>query len=450
MGMRIQLNFEYSKLFMVAACFMIALMGGCNSPAVKVVNPEKGKIRESFTEQAKTRLEETYPITMPIDGRIYRIDLDPSDKVQKGQELARFDLTPFEKGLAQTEAAVKELQARIAVKDDNSIEKTALVEARSAIDAASEALKASSEQVSAERARWKRAKKELDRMRNLLSGQAIPQSRMDDVLLQEETALIELKRQEFYLAAMKAIVFAVNLGPVYVNRYVDKKQLERNVLEHQLTQAKQRYELAKHNLQLARIVSPINGVVLRKFEQGGGPLPAGKPLVLLGDLKLLEAVADVLSEDALKLKPGDPVSLTPAVGLKPLKGSIKRIEPAGFTKLSSLGVEQQRVNVIIKFHEHLQNMGVGYRVQARFFTGRKDSALLVSRFSVMQEPDGDFYVFKVIDNKLKKQKVKIGLKSDLKLEVTKGLNNDDLIVARPDTTMTQGLKIDPLVDGKSD
>ncbi len=249
---------------------------------------------------------------------------------------------------------------------------------------------------------------------------------------------------------MKAVVFAVNLGPVYVNRYVDKKQLERDVLEHQLTQAKQRYELAKHNLELAKVISPIDGVVLKKFEQGGGPLPAGKPLLLLGDLKLLEAVADVLSEDALKLKPGGPVSLKPAVGLKSFKGAVKRIEPAGFTKLSSLGVEQQRVNVIIKFDEHLPNLGVGYRVQARFFTGKNDSALIVSRFSVIQEPDGAFYVFKVIDNKLKKQKVKIGLKSDLNLEITEGLNKDDLIVARPDTTMTEGMKIDPKMDAQAD
>ncbi len=178
MALKNCLTFKFKNLPLLAVCMTITLISGCNSPAVKVVTPNKGEIKESFTQQAKTRLEETYPITMPIDGRIERIDLEPSDKVQNGQELARYDLTPFEKELAQTYAAVKELEARIVVKDDNSIEKTALVEAKSAIDAASEALKASQEQVSAERARWKRAKKELDRMKNLLSGQAIPHIRM--------------------------------------------------------------------------------------------------------------------------------------------------------------------------------------------------------------------------------------------------------------------------------
>jgi HlyD family secretion protein len=168
--------------------------------------------------------------------------------------------------------------------------------------------------------------------------------------------------------------------------------------------------------------------------------------LLLGDLKRLEAVADVLSQDALKLKPGDPVKLAPAVGKKPLKAQVKRIEPAGFTKLSSLGVEQQRVNVIVKFLEKSADLGTGYRVQAKFFTGQKSDALLVSRFSVMQSPDGAYYVFKVEDGSLKKQIIKIGLKSDLELEVTDGLTAEDLIVARPDTTMIEGTDIKPIKD----
>jgi HlyD family secretion protein len=431
-----------------ALVITLLFLGACRAPSVEVTNPEKGLIRESFTEQAKTRLDKTYLITMPIGGRIGRIELEPSDKVEKGQELAQYDLTPFRKELDRAEAAVKELKARIVVKDDNSLERTALVEARSAIEASNEALKASREQVQAERARWKRAVKELDRMSKLLSGQAIPQSMMDDVVLREETALIELKRQEFYLAAMKAIVFAVKLGPVYVNRYVDKKELERKALEHQLAQAKARYELARHNLELARIISPIDGTVLRRHEQGAGPLPAGKPLLLLGRLEELEAVAQTLTQDALKLKPGDPVELTPSDSRAALKAQVKRIEPAGFTKLSSLGVEQQRVNVIVKFIDPHPGLGTGYRVQAKFFTAKKDNALLAPRFSVMQEPDGRYYLFSVKDGRLKKRIVKIGLRSDFNMEIKEGLTEKDLIVARPDTTMIEGMKVEttPLGD----
>jgi HlyD family secretion protein len=380
---------------------------------------------------------------MPVSGRIERVNLEPNDKVKKGQTLVLYDLVPFERAVDEAQAAVAELEAQLVVKDDNRLEQTALVEAKSAIDASTEALKASREQVAAESARWERANKQLKRMKALLSGKAIAQNKLDDVQLQTETALIELKKQQFYLAAMKAVTFAVNLGPLYVKRYLGRKKLERSVIEHQLSQATARLALAHHNLRLAAIRSPINGLVLEKYEQGDSTLPAGKALLLLGNLKDLEVVAEALTQDALKISPGSAVSLEPAAGFKPIPAKVKRIDPAGFTKLSSLGVEQQRVKVIVSMNSPHRGLGVGYRVQARFFTGSKSNALRVSRFSVMQAPDGSFYVFKIQDGRLKKQTVKVGLRSDLDLEVLEGLTDKDLIVARPDTTMESGTKVSP-------
>jgi len=376
-----------------------------------------------------------------VDGRIMRIALEPKDKVEQGQVLVQYDLAPFEEAVKEARARVSELRANLVVHDDNRLENTALVEAKSAIHAAEEALKASQEQVAAERARWQRADKELKRMTQLLAQQAIPQSKMDDVTLQAETALIELKQQEFYLAAMKAIVFAVNLGPLYVTRYLDRKTLERSVIEHQLAQADARLAMALHNLELTDVRSPITGLVLEKFEEGDSTLAAGKPLLLLGDLKDLEVVADVLTQDALRLSTGTPVTLQPAIAMASIPGTVKRIDPAGFTKLSSLGVEQQRVNVIVSFGGKHDNLGVGFRVQARFITGSKPNALIVSRFSVLQSPDGTYYVFKVEGDRLKQQKVELGLRNDLELEIVSGLTEKDLIVARPDTTMEAGAKV---------
>jgi multidrug efflux pump subunit AcrA (membrane-fusion protein) len=86
-------------------------------------------------------------------------------------------------------------------------------------------------------------------------------------------------------------------------------------------------------------------------------------------------------------------------------------------------------------------LGVGYRLQARFFTGSKADALIVPRFSVMQAPDRSFYVFKVVDGRLEKQPVTIGLRSDLDLEVVKGLSEHDLIVAQPDAAMKEGMNV---------
>jgi len=153
----------------------------------------------------------------------------------------------------------------------------------------------------------------------------------------------------------------------------------------------------------------------------------------------------VLTQDVLRLREGSDVSLQAAVGREPIAGKVARIEPAGFTKLSSLGVEQQRVNVIISLEGGRGNLGVGYRLQARFTTGAKADALIVPRYSVLQAPDRAFYVLKAADGVIAKQTVAIGLRSDLELEILSGLGESDPIIARPDATMKEGMRVKPVV-----
>jgi len=419
----------------------IFLLGCEGRTEVEAIWPRKGEIHESFTEPVRTRLARTYPITMPIGGRIGRVGLEPGDKVAAGQPLAHFDLVPFKEAAAEAQAAVDELKAEIAVKDDNRLELTALDEAKALVEAAAKALKAADEQVSAEKARSNRAGKALERKKLLAAKKVIAEDEFDDAALAAVTSLIELRKQEFYRAALKAFIVAVNLGPRAINQFLGKEKLEREVLLHRLAQANARLARARHELKLAQIKSPIKGIVLERYEQGDRTLPAGQRLLLLGNLDDLEVVAEVLTQDALRLSEGSEVSLQPAVGLEHIAGKVKRIEPAGFTKLSSLGVEQQRVKVIVSLTGAHERLGVGYRLQARFFTGSKRDALIIPRFSVLQAPDQSYYVFKIVDDRLKKQLVSLGLRSDLELEVTEGLSEDDSIVARPDATMREGARV---------
>jgi len=125
--------------------------------------------------------------------------------------------------------------------------------------------------------------------------------------------------------------------------------------------------------------------------------------LLLGNLAELEVETEVLTQDALQLLPGSKVEYETAMGMEKLSGEVTRIDPAGFTKLSSLGVEQQRVLVISSLDSRPENLGVGYRMQARFFTGSKDDALVAPRFSVLQAPDRSYYVLKVEGGVLKRR-----------------------------------------------
>lgn len=420
-------------LFM-AMLSSLGLIQGCREePPADLISPWKGTITESFSEPARTRLGRTYPVTMPIEGRIDRIDLEPGDPVAENQILVQFDQVPYEQAAVEARSAVQELEASLRLNAYDAIEKTLLVETQTTIEATEEALKAAAAQVQAQQARYERAKKELERTRQLAADDTVAQSELDDAQLEAETALISLRQEQFNLAAFRAIFTVVKLGPEYVREWLDRKALQREELLERLAQARARLVRAEHDLALAVVRSPIDGVVLEKYEQGGGPQPAGQPLLLLGNLDDLEVIADVLSQDALKLTSGTQVILEAADVIDPIEGWVKKIEPAGFTKLSSLGVEQQRVNVIIGIQTVPGNLGAGYRLQARFQTAQRKDVLMVPRHSVLQAPDGSYYVYLMEKGHPARRPVRLGLQNDSHVEIIDGLSEQNQIVESPDT-----------------
>jgi HlyD family secretion protein len=419
-------------------------VAGCSDTPVTVIHPYQGTLVESFSEQARTRLRDTYPVTMPVQGRISRIGLEKGDRVTKGDTLVDFDQAPLRYEVQRARAAVRSLQAEIEVKDDHRLENTVLVEARATIRATEEALKAADEQVAAEKARMQRAEKHFQRMKKLAEQGAIPDSKMDDATLTMETTLIEYKRQQFYRAALNAILVAVKLGPDYVERYLGREQIERKVLVGKLEEQRAVLAAAQHKLDLARITAPVSGEVLEKYTQGDATYAAGTRLLLIGNVDELEAMSEVLTEDALRIKPGSAVRLKPSAHAKIIPGRVRRIDPAGFTKRSSLGVEQQRVMVYITFDEPPPGLGVGFQLQARFITGSKDDALIVPRYSVLQRPDGNVYVQKIVDREITEQDVTTGLQNDMEIEIISGLASADRIVGRPDAETPEGTHVEPV------
>lgn len=192
-------------------------------------------------------------------------------------------------------------------------------------------------------------------------------------------------------------------------------------------------KMAQYHAKISILKSPVDGVVLKRFTQGGKWLQQGEQILQLGRDKDLEAVADVLTQDAQLLKIGDEVVLTSIENPAVIHGKIKRVEPEGFTKKSALGVDEQRVNVIMTVpNPQKANLGVAYRLQAKFLVGdNKKNVLLVPRFSVLQNSNGNYYVMKDDGGQLKKQIVQIGIANDTEIEITQGLTEKDLIVEQP-------------------
>jgi HlyD family secretion protein len=200
--------------------------------------------------------------------------------------------------------------------------------------------------------------------------------------------------------------------------------------------------------------SPIDGVVLQRLLENEQHLPAGTELLTIGQLDRLEVETDILSQDVVRVEQGDPVEVYgPAVGAGVgggVSGTIHHVYPAGFTKISSLGVEQQRVKVIVRFSpdsaDRLRQLDVGadYRVRVRVFTDHKSEALVVPRAALFRGPDGGWQLFVVKANKALLRSANVGLLNDSLAEIIEGLQEGDQVILAPDTKLTHGMRVKPV------
>ncbi len=328
--------------------------------ATETVKPHVGAIQQTFTELAKTRLDRTYVINMPISGFLKRINFKPGNKVTKKQIIGQLKQAPL-------------------------------------IHAADS------------------AKQQM------------------------------LTFQEWYDLRIKILRRDKTL---FKKGFVTQQTLDQSksyvkMLQAQIKKGQADLATAQYNLSQSTIHAPINGTILERYQEGYTWLPEGTKLLEIGDLSKLEVICDVLTQDAQMLNIGDPVQFTSIGSPIILQGKVKRIDPAGFTKKSSLGVDEQRVNVIMSVQDPAKaNLGVAYRLQAKFLVGsQQKNALIIPRFSVLQDTDGNYYVFKVKGKKIYKQIVKIGIKTDTEISITKGLTANDVIVAQPTADMRDGMKL---------
>lgn len=324
------------------------------------VKPVYGDIQQSFTELARTRLENEYTINLPLSGNLDRISLVEGSLVKKGQILARLDQLPYKLAVDKDESDLKTLQD------------------------------------------WYKLQSKTLYRREVLKEK--------DYVSQEE---------------------------------VDQERAYKDMMAAQIDSTKSKLAKAKYDLTETVIRSPIAGIVLRRYTQGGTWMPEGQRLLSLGKISDLEALSEVLTQDAQLLRVGGTVLLKNIGTDKTLLGKIKEIEPAGFTKKSSLGVDEQRVNVIISIANPQQaNLGIGYRLQAEFLVGEQQkNALIIPRFSVLQDNQGNFYVFKVVDKKMRKQIIQIGIKTDTEVSIVKGLSETDKVIAQPTADMQDGMRL---------
>ena len=391
-------------MLVVAAIAAVAMWP--QSMEVDVARVARGPMRVTIDEEGETRVRDRFVVSAPVTGRLQRIELDPGDPVVRGKTvLAR--IMPAESPLLDSRT-------------------------RSELNAAVEAARAAVGQAQAER---NRAATTLDRARTTLKRQeALAEAgaiARDDL----EAAQTAVRTAE---EAMRAAEFTVQRA------------------EYELQLARTRLQAPSAAGRAAEIVAPVDGVVLRQRRQSESVVPVGEPLLEIGDPNRIEIVADLLSTDAVRVQPGAPVIIEDWGGGHPLHGTVRRVEPSGFMKISALGVEEQRVNVLIDvapLPPEARQLGDGYRVEIRIVTWEEDDVLKVPVGALFrpatstQTAAGDataaepWAVFLVEGEVARLQMVEIGRRNNLEAEVTAGLTEGQTIVMHPPDTLEDGVRV---------
>jgi len=426
-----------SKAFMLLVA--AAIVGGLvfafipRPLQVDLVKVDRGAVRVTVDEDGKTRIREKYVVSAPLNGRILRINLDPGDKVEAG----------------------KTLLTMIEPRDPDLLDARSVAQAEARVKAAEATLRQVEPELEMSRNNQAYAEAEVVRVRKAYQGAGVSQSDLENAELlfrqrseelrakkvAEEIARFELEQARAALMRSQphadeaplpksADVSAAPPAPTGNGNVPAGADGTNNQAEHT-------------NGWNFPIYSPITGRVLRVFQESSAVVAPGTSLVELGDPSDLEVEIDVLSRDAVKIHPGDTVYLEHWGGVKPLVGRVRVVEPSGFTKISTLGVEEQRVWVIVDLvdpPEKRTTLGDGFRVEARIVIDEAQNVLRIPTSALFREGD-DPAVFLVKDGVAHVQKIEVGRQNGIEAEVSAGLQEGDVVVLHPSDQIENGTKV---------
>ncbi len=385
------------KLLLVIAVVLLgAILVAVLSPKklpVETGTVETGPMQVTVEASGKTRVRNRYIVAAPVSGQLHRIELRPGDVIQDGKELAH--ITPVSSPLldARTRA---EAQSRVLVAQAASAEAASIVErARIARD---------------------HANRELERVRKLVEGSALAEQALDDAQFAANSRSRELVSAELALQSARQSVAAA-----------------RSTLTVQPDK--------RGGVQVP-VVSPASGKVLRVLQQSEGPVMAGTPLVELGDPRELELVAELLTLDAVQVRAGAAVLIEQYGGSEALRGVVRLVEPSAFTKISALGVEEQRVNVIVDPASEgaWKSLADGFQAQTRIVVW--DAAtVLKAPASALFRSGGEWNVFVVSGGRAWRKPLQVGRRNDAHAQVLDGVAQGDRLVLFPSDKLTDGARV---------
>ena len=443
-------------LIVVIVIAAVVYMSLASSEFVDTTTARRAAISSYIEERAKTRLPMVYRITMPIAGRIEPIELDEGDLVRAGQIVAQIEPADLETAVVQAEARVQRLQASIVQNNDTRLELSMLEGINRELESIDRTVESAQAKTEASKAREDYRAADLDRKEKAYAEQAASLKEYEEAQLADIESQVNYRTDVLTMRALDAIRQAAQIWPRTVQQYIDKKSLGEAVLKHEMTEANAALELAIRNRERGAIASPVDGVVLRRAVSNKRVLPAGQLLLEIGKISDLEIEAEVLSQEAVQIAEGDPVDIHgAAIGRDSIAGIVTKIEPQGFTKISSLGVEQQRVRVIISFaegaldqlREQNRELGVEYRVRVRIHTDRREQAVIIPRSALFRSAADSWQAFVIRNGRARLVDLTIGLMNDSTIEVLTGIEVGDEVILAPETSLEDGTRVKERTSG---
>ncbi len=385
----------------LALAGVAALVWWLRTPAteVDVGTVVRGPLRVTVDEEGETRIRHRYVIAAPAEGHLLRIALEAGDPVSAGEVVARLRPAPLEpRSRAAAEARLQAAHAR---------------------------QREAAAQVAKAQAALAQAQRDLARARRLHEAGTLAPGEREQHELEATSRARELEAARFAadaaeheLEVARAALLAPGLDP----------------------EAPVTADPTCGDAPCLALRAPVAGRVLRVNEASERTVAPGAPLLEIGDPADLEIVSDLLSTDAVKVKPGDAVEVEEWGGGRPLHARVRTVEPSGFTKISALGVEEQRVNMVADFVGSPDGLGDGYRVEVRIVVWEAPDVLQVPVGGLFRCGEG-WCVYRVERNRARRTEVSIGERGAREAQLLGGLEENARVVLHPGDRIEEGTRV---------
>lgn len=392
---KLRLRWVLIAVLALGVAALLAFMFAPRPLEVDTAEVVTGPIAETVADQGVARVREAYIVAATVSGRLERVEMHVGDRVVAGRTVV----------------------ARIRPATPDLLDARSRAQAQAAIAAAQAAVTASAAQRDRLAAEARAADQRLSRLRALSEKGYATRQALDDAVASARAGHAAVQAADAETAARRAELAAARsalMGP------------------------------GSADGQAVVVTSPASGYVTRVLQESERTVAMGAPLVEVSDSAGLEAAVEFLSQDAVRIREGMLAELYDWGGPGVLKGRVRRIEPQGFTKVSALGVEEQRVLVLIQLEQPLAgaSLGPGYRVWGRVFLRQAPRAVKVP-LGALVRADGGWAVFGVVGGRAVLRRIEVGALTDREAEVRRGLTRGDTVVVFPSDRVRHGARVKP-------